>query len=178
MKGQWHGAPFWDYKTKRWYITVETEEKPRIYDKTKDKDISIEIKAYRERRSLNANAYFHVLVDKIAEALGESHAETHNKMIALYGQADPEIKNIIMADRIPWEKLETIHLRPTTATRLMDNGELYRVYIVMRGSHTYDTKEMARLIDGTVYEAQSIGIETLTPEELERLKNQWESQKA
>ena len=178
MRAKWHGQPFRDFKAKKWFITLETDEEPRIYDKTKDKELNVEIKAYREKRSLNANAYFHVLVDKIAEALGESHAETHNKMIAQYGQADPEIKNIIMADKIPWEKLETIHLRPTTATRLMDNGELYRVYIVMRGSHTYDTKEMARLIDGTVYEAQSIGIETLTPEELERLKNQWESQKA
>jgi hypothetical protein len=43
----------------------------------------------------------------------------------------------------------------------------------MRGSHTYDTKEMARLIDGVVYEAKSIGIETLSPDELERMKSLW-----
>jgi hypothetical protein len=44
---------------------------------------------------------------------------------------------------------------------------------VMRGSHTYDTREMSRLIDGTVEEAKELGIETLTPEQLERMKASW-----
>ena len=44
---------------------------------------------------------------------------------------------------------------------------------MMRGSHTYDTKEMSRLIDGAVFEAQALGIETLPPDELERMKQQW-----
>jgi hypothetical protein len=55
----------------------------------------------------------------------------------------------------------------------MDNGKLYRVYIVMKGSHTYDTKQMSVLIDGTVGEAKDLGIETLPPHELERMKSQW-----
>lgn len=40
--------------------------------------------------------------------------------------------------------------------------------LVMRGSHTYDTDEMAKLIDGTVYEAKELGIETMTPEPNQR----------
>jgi hypothetical protein len=32
---------------------------------------------------------------------------------------------------------------------------------------------MSRLIDGTVFEAKELGIETLTPNELERMKNEW-----
>jgi hypothetical protein len=43
----------------------------------------------------------------------------------------------------------------------------------MRGSHTYDSREMSRLIDGTVSEAKELGIETLSPAELERMKQQW-----
>ena len=58
----------------------------------------------------------------------------------------------------------------------MDNGKLYRVYVVMRGSHTYDTKEMSRLIDGTVQEAKEHGIETLPPDELERMMSTWHPQ--
>ena len=81
---------------------------------------------------------------------------------------------VIMRDSIAWEKLDTIHLRPTTATRILDDGKLYRVYIVMRGSHTYDTKEMSTLIDGVVQEAKELGIETMTPDEIERMKAAWQ----
>lgn len=174
MRGRWHGQPFRDHQLKKWLITFETEELPK-YDELKDSDLDIEVKAYRKKRSLNANAYFHVLAGKIAEATGQSHTEAHNHLIAEYGQMDAEVQNIIMDDEIPYQKLETLHLRPTTATRLMDNGKLYRVYYVMRGSHTYDTKEMARLIDGTVSEAKELGIETLTPDELERMKASWKA---
>jgi hypothetical protein len=47
----------------------------------------------------------------------------------------------------------------------------------LRGSHTYDTKEMSRLIDGVVEAAKELGIETLTPEQLERMKAAWKSGK-
>ena len=172
MKARFHGQPFRDHQIGKWLTTFETDELPN-YDDLKDSDLEIQIKEYRKRRSLNANAYFHVLAGKIAEATGQSHTEAHNHLIAEYGQMDAEVQNIIMDDEIPYLRLETLHLRPTTATRMMDNGKLYRVYYVMRGSHTYDTKEMARLIDGTVSEAKELGIETLTPDELERMKQQW-----
>jgi hypothetical protein len=173
MKAKWHGAPFRDYSNGKWLLTFETSEVPEVYDKTKDKELNMELKEYRRRRSLNANAYFHVLVDKLAEVRGLSHAEMHNILICRYGYVDDEIKNIIMDDSIPWEQLDSIHLRPTKHTRVLDNGKLYRVYEVMRGSHTYDTKEMSRLIDGTVSDAKEQGIETLSPDELERMKQQW-----
>lgn len=134
------------------------------------------LEEYREKRSLNANAYFHVLVEKIAEKMRLSHTEIHNRMIADYGYADQEVGAIILKDEIPWEKLQ-IHLRPTTATRIMDNGKLYRVYHVMRGSHTYNTLEMSRLISGTVEEAKALDIETMPPNQLERMISAWESQK-
>ena len=175
MKGKWHGEPFHDYQNKRYLLTFETDEIPTVFDRTKEKDIVIDIKEYSPKRSLNANKYFHTLVDKIAAIQGVSHTEIHNHLIAEYGCVDKEINNLILDDSIPWERIESIHLRPTTATKVLDNGRLYRVYIVMRGSHTYDTKEMSRLIDGTVFEAKELGIETLTPDELERMKAQWKA---
>jgi hypothetical protein len=36
-----------------------------------------------------------------------------------------------------------------------------------------DKKEMAHFIDGIVFECKQLGIETLPPDELERLKEQW-----
>jgi hypothetical protein len=41
------------------------------------------------------------------------------------------------------------------------------------GSSTYNTKEMSVLIDGVVSECKELGIETMTPDELAGLKNEW-----
>ena len=141
---------------------------------TQDRDKVFTVSEFRRKRSLSANAYFHVLVDKIAEKMRLSHTEVHNMMIADYGRVDEELSNIIMDDEIPWEKVQAMHLRPTKHTQVLDNGKLYRVYLVMRGSHTYNSLEMAHLIDGTVQEAKQHGIETLPPQELERLKQTWD----
>lgn len=130
-----------------------------------------EVREHREKRSLNANNYFYALVSKIASKLGASNAEIHNQMIQRYGQADEDMKDVILRSDINIMKLEGIHLLPTGHMKKLDNGVLYHAYKVMRGSHTYNTEEMSKLIDGTVEEAKALGIETLTPAELERLKN-------
>lgn len=126
----------------------------------------------REKRSLSANAFFHVLCQKVAEKTSQSLTEVKNQMIADFGQIDTEIGSIILRDDIEWRKLE-IHLHPTTHTKILDNGKMYRVYYVMRGSHTYDTREMSRLIEGIVQEAKQQDIETLTPRELEQMLGRW-----
>ena len=66
---------------------------------------------------------------------------------------------------------EEIHVKPISR-EFADGCEWVR-FAFMRGSHTYSTEEMARLIDGTVQEAKDLGIETLTPDELERMKQLW-----
>lgn len=141
---------------------------------SQDRDKVFTISEFRRKRSLSANAYFHVLVDKIAEKMRLSHTEIHNRMIADYGYIEEEVNDILMDDEIPWEKVQLMHLRPTEDTQVLDNGKLYRRYNVMRGSHTYNSLEMAHLIDGTVQEAKQQGIETLPPQELERLKQTWD----
>lgn len=64
------------------------------------------------------------------------------------------------------------HLLPTSVTQEM-NGVKYRFYFRLRGSHEYDTKEMAILIDDIIAEAKEQGIETLPPNEVERMKQEW-----
>ena len=172
MKGEWHGEPL-PLANRKWLVSFEIDGPPAEYDKTKDKPLTIEIKQFREGRSLNANAYFHVLVDKMAKVLRISAIEAKNMMLARYGYIDKELPPIIVPDEIEWQKVEQLHLRPTASTRVLDNGKLYRVYCVIRGSHTYDTEEMGHLIDGTVDEAKALGIETMTPAELERMVSMW-----
>ena len=57
-------------------VTIELDgDFRRNFDELKDFDVNVEIKKYRRKRSLDANAYFHVLVNKIAEAQGLGEEE-------------------------------------------------------------------------------------------------------
>lgn len=99
-------------------------------------------------------------------------------MLSRYGQPeiiDDHLMTVILLDSIDWKQIEYLHLKPTTSTRVLDDGKLYRVYYVIRGSHTYDSKEMSVLIDGIISEAKELGIETLPPDEIGRMKQQWQA---
>lgn len=165
-----------DFDSNRFRITFEVNENDVVkaeYDKLKSYD-KLKIKAvrYTQRRSLDANAYFHVLVGKIADALTISKAKAKNVLICKYGQPQllPDGNIMVYKTNAPEEFMleqESMHCIPV---KYEGNATFYKVY---RGSHTYDTKEMSVLIDGTVADAKELGIETATPDELERMKQEW-----
>lgn len=156
--------------TGRTCLTFEMDSlRPDSIEDIRECPLRIKAAKWREKRSLTANAYFHVLVARIAEAVGASNIEIKNDMINRYGF--PEIPGIqmILREKDDWRKLEGVHLHPTSATKILGNGELYRVYYMMRGSSTYDSKEFSRLLDGTISEAKELGIETLPKDEINRM---------
>ena len=57
-----------------------------------------------------------------------------------------------------------------------ENGKLFNCYLVYKQTRLMDSKEMARLIDGAIEVAQELGIETDTPEQLARYKEDWSRQ--
>lgn len=138
--------------------------------------VDVIARKHRDKRSLNANSYFHVLCTKIAEAVGDSLQSIKNRLIREYGQyeyIDGQIPTYLIKSEYEEQilKKEGVHFCPVGYEHL--NGCDYVRVAVMRGSHTYDSKEMSRLIDGTVEEAKELGIETLTPDQLERMKASW-----
>ncbi len=138
--------------------------------------LSILVKKLRGKRSLNANAYFHLLVGKIAEKNHTSKAYTKNLLLARYGQEElieGERYIISALSSIPMAEREDIHVKAIGYG--YTNGKEFTHYCVLRGSHEYDTKEMSVLIDGTVEEAKELGIQTMTPNEIERMKQLWKS---
>lgn len=172
IRGRWTQAPYHLLRERKYLITLELDRLPKIYEETKDKDISIEIEEWSDKRSLRANNYFHELVGKIADKLYISKIEAKNILLSRYGQIDLDYGQVSLEEKIDWRALDFIHLQPTS--EYIFEGDLaYRKYWIIRGSHTYNTKEMARLIDGTVSEAKELGIETMPPEELERMKAAW-----
>ena len=137
-----------------------------------DADVDVTIKLHKKKRSLSANAYFHVLVDKLRTVLKIGFAECKNDLITSYGQVEYiDNEQVIIKTNIPADKMrqsEVLHCLLVKVTE--ESGKEVYFYRVYRGSHTYDSREMAQLIDGTVAEAKAQGIETLTPGELARLE--------
>lgn len=165
-----------DYITGELNITFSVSEKSKTlteYEKLKDcEKLRIKAVQYRNRRSLDANAYFHVLVGKIADALTISKAKAKNILICKYGQPQllPDGNVMIYKTNAPPEFMaeqESIHCIPI---KYADDATFYKIY---RGSHTYDTKEISLLIDGTVADAEELGIETMTPTEIQQMKERW-----
>ena len=146
------------------------------------KDLRLTAKEWREKRSKDANAYYWTLTEKLAAAMKIGKPECHNMNLRDYGvlmmvDGHPipvEIPDTEEAERSVLRQ-ETFHLRPTSYVYYNDDGEAYRTYFLLKGSSMYDTAEMSALLDGVIEDCKSCGIETATPEEIERLKALWKS---
>lgn len=162
-----------DFNTKKPTISFEINERndfERMVDDLKDKEkLSIEVKPYREKRSLNANAYAWVLIGKIADKIRAGKDEVYLKCLKRYGQSDL----ISMLSTIPVGCYLKYYEEAGTA---MLNGKEFTHYRVFKGSSEFDTYEMSIFIDGVVSEAKDLGISTETPEELARMKSMWGEQ--
>lgn len=135
---------------------------------TSGKLLSAEIKQYRPHRSLDANAYLWVLLEKLATALCTTKDELYLLMLARYGVFTHVIVKSQAVDRIIAEWRTVRNLGEVTING--QKGVQLQCYF---GSSTYDSKEMARLIDGVVSECKECGIETLPPAELARMNQEW-----
>ena len=144
-----------------------------------DKEAVWDIEPHKERkgRSLNANSYFHVLVQKLAQAQQPpvSLAKCKNMMIAAYGQ--PEYidgQQAIIKSNVPQEKMQEIEYLHTALVKISEeNGTECYFYRIYRGTHTYNTIEMQKLIEGVVQECKDAGIETATPAEVQKMIEVW-----
>lgn len=137
-------------------------------------DITIRKKG---KRSLNANNYHWMLCEQMAKILKVSKYEVHNQLMIDYGtdwldEAGDRVY-VLMKDNDRYLRKETEHYRPTDATEDR-KGTLYRWFVLLLPSHLMNSKEMSDLIDGTVSEAKELGIDTRTPDEIERMKALWQ----
>jgi len=157
--------------------TLPKQEALQQYQKLKqitdkDKLLSVIIKQYRKKRSLDANAYCWIICQKIAEAIGSTKEIVYKKNIREVGQFEiVPIRNDAVETWIErWG-----HKGLGWFAEVLDDSKLdgYKKVISYYGSSCYDSREMSILIDSIVSEAKELGIETLTPTELAQLKANW-----
>lgn len=161
--------------TGRQRVTVEVNRDFREdFDRLKDAVLDIEIKKHRERRSKSANAYFHVLVNKIAAERGGSEEATKESLVIEYGALAKDGDGLTVGFKLPASvDVRTIYPYVKCFDTREENGRLFKCYMAYKQTHLMDSKEMARLIDGAIEVAKELGIETDTPEMLARYKESW-----
>lgn len=133
--------------------------------------LSIEAKKYRKKRSLDANAYLWILCTKIAEVVKSSKDEIYEQMLQRYGyfyQDDDGYITVTVKNEVDMSKISG-HWK-----FLKSNGK-FSSYLMIKGTSEYDTREMSNFIDCVVTEAKELGIETLPPDELERMVKSWKA---
>jgi hypothetical protein len=166
-----------DFKTGKPVLMLEINERTdfeQIVDDLKDKDkLSIEIKQYKERRSLDANAYFFVLADKLAERLRTTKEEIYRNAIKdIGGVSETVCVKTCAVERLceGWTKNGLGWQTDTFPSKIEGCTNVILYY----GSSTYDTDQMSRLIEHIVQDCHAVGIETRSPDEIANLLSMWE----
>ena len=128
--------------------------------------LSVEITPYREKRSLSQNGYAWKLIHEIASVIKSDKDSVYLRMLKRYGVYEQAIIKKEALDRFikQWRYVEI------QDEKQQQNVELVKV-LCYYGSSTYDTKEMSDLLDGVISEAKEMGIETMTPDELQKMRS-------
>lgn len=159
-----------EFGTRRVTLTLSVNEEAaakNLYDDLHEAEkLSIKIDRYREKRSLNANNYAWKIMTEIGNVLRTSKDEVYLEMLKRYGQS--EIISVLA--HIPIGEYVKYCEEAGESTL---NGKLFKHYKVYKGSSEFDTREMSIFIDGVVSEAKEMGIQTMTPDEVARLKSLW-----
>lgn len=164
-----------DYLMHKPKITIQLNNQESIlndeFNKLYEEElIDIEISKHKEKRSLNANSYCWVLMQKIADNIGSTKEEVYRKYI--------KEKGVFRTITIDNQAASTfIHLWTSRGLgwicEVLNKGNTTTDLIAYYGSSSYNTKQMSIFVDYIVEEAKELGIETLSPDELNRLKSLW-----
>jgi len=136
------------------------------------KEISVEAKQYRQKRSLDSNSYCWILCQKIAEVIHSTKELVYKKVIKDVGQFElMPIKNEAVER---WQKVWESKGMGWFSEVLEDSKlEGYKKIVSYYGSSCYDVREMCVLINEIVAQCKKLGIETISSNELERMKSAW-----
>lgn len=170
--------PIIDFATGKPILLFEpVEDFRQAYEELKDYEkLSLEIKPYKGKRSLDANSYLWVLLDKLSDKLQISRREVYLRELVEHGTFE----------YIPLRKKD-IHLAEAVYRVVVDRGaqevfdlegrkETLHILQCFKGSSKYDSKEMSRLIKGVMQDCMQVGIpesELLTPNEKAELKQKY-----
>ncbi|MBR2505392.1 MAG: hypothetical protein IKB70_00415 [Bacilli bacterium] len=162
-----------ELKNNKFRVSIDVEGADDLNNIAKYKEnktlCNIEIKKHREKRSLNANAYAWVLIEKIAEKMKMSKEDIYKRELCDYGTiaTDDDGRKIIFSLKADIDVSKYFKYYKELG---YSKDKKFKHYYVLKGSSEYDSNEMSKFIDGIVQDCQTLGIETMTPEEIAKLE--------
>ena len=165
-----------DFRTGKPQITFEVNERQDfelLVDELKDKEkLAIEVKPFRARRSLDANAYAWVLMDKLAERIGESKEAIYREYIKYIG-GNMEVvcakNNAVERLCEAWHKNGIGWVTDTMESKIDGCTNVFLYY----GSSMYNSAQMSRLLDLIIRDCKEQGISVETPNQIAEMKARW-----
>lgn len=155
----------------------EKQEALNCYDNFRNAEkLSIKIDKFREKRSQEANRYFWVLCGKLAAKTRQSKTDIYRHLIKDIGDNFDIFP--VKTDRVDkvieiWEK-RGLGWVCEVVGESKHSG--YTKVCFYYGSSVYDSRQMSCLIDSIIFECKEQGIQTLPPDEIERIKSLWSEQ--
>lgn len=158
------------------FTTTDKAAVARLKTLDRAKTLDVRVVEHKEKRSTDANAYFHVLCNEIAKKLKTSTDEVKANLVINYGsiatlEDGKPFKICIPKGASPFEFYKYCRWIGENRT---GQGDWYILY---KQTHTLNKEEMGHLIDGAIGEAKALDIETRTPEEIADMKSLWEQAK-
>lgn len=140
------------------------------YDDYKEKDLNIKLSRFRNKRSLDSNAYFWELCGLLSAKLKISPRDIYRILVKEVGgnyEVTPIKTEAVDTWTQIWENRGLGWVCDVLGKSKIDG---YTNVINYFGSSEYDTAQMSRLIELIVRECKNNGIETETPE----IRSLWE----
>lgn len=134
-------------------------------------DYLLELKKVRKHRTLDANSYYQVLLDKLSQALYTKREELHEEMLREYGvtMTYSDGEPVYFPLQFGRDGHELVKYCEAVRCEEID-GRDFIWWRAIKPSHLMDTVEFSRLLDGLIYECKNLGIETLTPQQIRELQ--------
>lgn len=133
----------------------------------------LEYKRFHQKRSLDANAYAWKLMNELATVLGIPAAEVYRNQI----RGIPGVSEVVPIKEIAVDTFRAAWSNRGVGWMVDDLGSSklpgYRNLVVWYGSSVYDSHQFSLLLDNIIQDCKAVGVETLPPDKLELLKEQY-----
>ena len=146
----------------------------RFIRNKKDRLYDLEIKEHRQRRSLDANAYAWVLIHAIAKAIRTEPVEVYKQAVLAVGDnytpmcvREQDVIRLVKSWESRGDGWQCVD-------RGASNTPGCRTIFAYYGSSVFDTRQMSALIDSLVQDCKALDIETLTPDKLSLIVEEWQ----
>lgn len=135
----------------------------RLYD--------VEIKQHREKRSLDANSFYWLMVGELAKAIGDAPENIYRRHIRDIGNYETICMKTEAVEDFTrhWTSNHLGRFVETRESKLLGCTTVLAFY----GSSDFSKSEMSRLIDNCLQDCEATGIDTTPQDKISLLLEEW-----